>query len=145
MVSPVLRGASDPAAKVRAMRLRLATAALAVGALCADSAGAHGLAYYLLVAAVPVAALAALTGLGAILDGSAAEPADRGLAALSALVLPFLLLAASVRAPLVETAAPPAISLTALVCCLGIVGLQGLVVAASAVERLRLGAAQPER
>ena len=97
MVSPVLRGASDPAAKVRAMRLRLATAALAVGALCADSAGAHGLAYYLLVAAVPVAALAALTGLGAILDGSAAEPADRGLAALSALVLPFLLLAATTR------------------------------------------------
>ena len=122
---------------MRAMRLRLATAGLAVAALGADAAGAHELAYYLLVCAVPVAALAALAALGAILDGSAAEPADRGLAALSALALPFLLLAASTRAPLVAEAAPPAISVTALVCCLGVFALQALLVAAAVLERLR--------
>lgn len=125
------------------MRLRLATVALALGALGADASRAHEVAYYLLVVAVPVGALAALAALGAIVDGTAAEPADRGLAALSAVVLPFLLLAASVRAPLVPDATPPAIALTALLCCLGVFALQGLVVTAAAVERLRLRPAAP--
>jgi hypothetical protein len=121
------------------VRLRLATFGLAVGALCADAIGAHGAAYYVLVTAVPVGALAALAGLGAVLDSSAAAPVDRALSLLSAVALPFLLLAAAVRAPLVEGAAPPAISVTALVCCLAIFALQGLLVAADAAERLRLG------
>src|SRR5918999_910646 len=125
------KGPSDPAANMRWMRFRVATAALVVAAGAADAAGLHESAYYLLVAAVPAAAIAALTALGAILDRSAAEPTDRLLAVLSALVLPFLLLATAVRAPLVAEMPPPAIAITGLVGCLAVLSLQAVVVAAS--------------
>jgi hypothetical protein len=119
------------------MTLRLCSVLLVLGGALADVAGAHSLAYYALVAAVPIVALAALNGLGDVLDGSAAEPAHRGLAALSAMALPFLLLAAAARAPLVADAAPPAISVTALVCALGVFACQGLLLAVAAVDRTR--------
>ncbi len=121
------------------MSLRTATAALVLGAFAADVSGAHALAYYALVAAVPAGALAALLALGAIHDGSAAEPADRASAALAAVLLPFLLLATAVRAPLLADGPPPAAGIVAILCCLGVLALQGLVVAAVAVERLRVG------
>ena len=60
----------------------------------------HSLAYYALVVAVPVVALAALSALGDVLDGTAAEPHDRAGGALTALALPLVLLGAAVRAPL---------------------------------------------
>ena len=130
---------------MRSMSLRLVTVALVLGAVGADANGEHSLAYYALVAAVPAAAVAALAALGAILDGSAAEPAHRASAALSALLLPFLLLASAVRAPLVEEGAPPTVGVAAVVCCLGILALQGLVAAAAIVERARLGAPLRDR
>lgn len=122
------------------MNLRLATVALVLAAVGADAAGSHAVAYYALVASVPAAAVAALLALGAILDGRANEPADRASAALSAVLLPFLLLATAVRAPLLAEGPPPAIGVVAILCCLGILALQGLVGAAAFVERLRLGA-----
>jgi hypothetical protein len=121
------------------MSLRLATAILVVAAFAADAAGEHSLAYYALVASVPAAALAALLALGAILDGSAAEPADRVSASLAAVLLPCLLLATAVRAPLVVDAPPPAVGVAAMLGCLAVLALQGLVAAAVAVERLRVG------
>ncbi len=121
------------------MSLRLATALLVASAFAADAAGEHSLAYYALVASVPAAALAALLALGAILDGSAAEPADRLSASLAAVLLPCLLLATAVRAPLVADGPPPAVGVAALLGCLAVLALQGLVAAAVAVERLRLG------
>ena len=126
-------------AKSRAMSLRLLTAVLVLGAVAADASGEHALAYYALVLSVPAAAVAALTALGAILDGSAAEPADRATAALAALLLPFLLLATAVRAPLLADGPPPPAGVVAILCCLGVVALHGLVAAAVVVERLRLG------
>jgi xanthosine utilization system XapX-like protein len=119
------------------MRFRVATAALVVGAGIADAAGAHAQAYYLLVAAVPAAAIAALTALGAVLDRTAAAPTDRVLAILSGLVLPFLLLATAVRAPLASEVSPPAIAITGLVGCLAVLSLQAVVVAAALLERSR--------
>ena len=139
MVSPVLEGPSGPVANMRAMSLRLVTVALVLAAVCADVSGEHALAYYALVAAVPAAAVAALAALGAILDHTAAEPADRASAILCALLLPFLLLATAVRAPLLAEGPPPAVGVAAVVCCLGILALQGLVAAAVVVERTRLG------
>ena len=44
--------------------MRLASIALVLGGAIADAAGEHALAYYALVAAVPVVALAALWALG---------------------------------------------------------------------------------
>jgi hypothetical protein len=125
---------------MRGMSLRLVTVALVLGAVGADASGEHALAYYTLVAAVPAAAVAALAALGSILDRTAAEPADRASAALCALLLPFLLLATAVRAPLLADGPPPAVGVAAVVCCLGILALQGLVAAAVVVDRARLGA-----
>ena len=80
----------------RRMTMRLASVLLVVGAALADAAGSHSLAYYSLVVAVPLVALAALSALGDVLDGTAAEPHDRGMAALTALALPLVLLGAAV-------------------------------------------------
>src|SRR4026208_1305968 len=96
------------------MTLRLASVGLVLTAALSDAAGHHALAYYLLVTAVPVVAVAALSGLGDVPDGSAAEPHDRGVAMLSALALPFVLLGTAVRAPLLSEGPTPAIGVTAL-------------------------------
>ena len=114
---------------MRAMRLRLPTVGLVLGAALADAGGAYGLAYYALVVAVPLAALAALAAFGSVLDGSAAEPLDRVLAALSAAALPFILLGAAVRAPLLEGSPPPTFGATCIVICLALFGLQALLAA----------------
>jgi hypothetical protein len=122
------------------MTTRLASTALVLGAALADAAGSHSLAYYCLVAAVPAVAVAALSGLGDVLDGSAAQPHDRGIALLSALALPFVLLGTAVRAPLLEEGPPPAIGITAVVAALAIFALQALVAASAAAPRERLRA-----
>ena len=111
------------------MTLRLASISLVLGAALADAAGEHSLAYYALVAAVPVVAVTALSGLGDVLDGSAAEPHDRGIAMLSALALPFVLLGTAVRAPLLSEGPPPAIGVTVVVLALVIFAVQALVTA----------------
>jgi hypothetical protein len=112
---------------------RLATVALVLGAALADTAGAHSVAYYALVAAVPLGAVAALLALGAVLDGSAAEPLDRALAALSAVALAFLVLGTAVRAPLLADGPPPAIGVTCVIACLALFALQALLAVTAAV------------
>jgi hypothetical protein len=114
-----------------AMTCRLASVALVAGAALADATGEHALAYYALVAAVPLAAVAALSALGNVLDGSAAGPLDRRLAVLSGLAAPLVLLGAAARAPLVEGASPPPLGVAAVICCLGVFGLQAFVAAAA--------------
>jgi len=119
------------------MTLRLASVGLVLGAALADVAGHHSLAYYLLVTAVPVVAVAALSGLGDVLDGTAAEPHDRGIAMLSALALPFVLLGTAVRAPLLSEGPPPAIGVTAIVLALVIFAVQALVTASVVAPAFR--------
>ncbi len=120
------------------MTTRLASVSLVLGAALADAAGQHSLAYYALVAAVPVVALAALSGLGDVLDGSAAATHDRGIALLSAFALPFVLLGTAVRAPLVVDGPPPAIGVTAVVAALAIFAVQALVAATAVAPRERI-------
>jgi len=119
------------------MVLRLASVGLVLGAALADATGHHALAYYFLVTAVPVVAVAALSALGDVLDGSAAEPHDRGIAMLSALALPFVLLGTAVRAPLLTEGPPPVIGVTAVMMALAIFAIQALVRASVAVPSLR--------
>ena len=119
------------------MTTRLASVCLVLGAALADAAGRHSLAYYALVAAVPIVALAALSGLGDVLDGSAAGPHDRGIALLSGAALPFVLLATAVRAPLLESGPPPVIAITAVVAALAIFAVQALVAATAVAPRQR--------
>jgi hypothetical protein len=127
------------------MTTRLASVCLVLGAALADAAGQHSLAYYALVAAVPVVALAALSGLGDVLDGSAAGPHDRGIALLSGAALPFVLLATAVRAPLLESGPPPVIAITAVVAALAIFAVQALVAATAVAPRQRFRAGASER
>jgi hypothetical protein len=117
------------------MTMRLASVALVLGAALADAGGRHSLAYYALVAAVAVVALAALHGLGDVVDGSKTRPHDRSLAALSALALPFVLLATAVRAPLLAAEPPPVVGITAVVAALAIFAVQALVAASAAAPR----------
>ena len=124
------------------MTTRLASVCLVLGAALADAAGQHALAYYALVVAVPVVALAALSGLGNVLDGSAAEPHDRGVALLSAVALPFVLLGTAVRAPLVADGPPPVIAITAVVAALAVFAVQALVAATAVAPRQRLRASR---
>jgi len=113
------------------MRLRLLAVALVLVAALADGAAQHTFAYYALLAAVPVAALAALVGLGAVLDGTAAEPLDRAAVALFGLALPMLLLATAIRAPLLGADSPPRLGMTAVVACLVLFALQAALSAAA--------------
>jgi hypothetical protein len=114
---------------------RLVTVALVLTAALADTAGAHAPAYYALVVAVPLGAVATLLAVGAILDGSAAEPLDRTLAALSAAAFPFLLLGTAVRAPLLAEGPPPALGVTCVIACLALFALQALLAVTAAVPR----------
>lgn len=127
------------------MSIRVASILLVLGAALADAAGEHAPAYWALVAAVPVVAVAALSGLGDVLDGTAAEPHDRGIAVLSAVALPFVLLAAAVRAPLLADGPPPAVGITAVVVALALFAVQALVAASAAAPRERLRAAIRQR
>ncbi|MCP9485782.1 MAG: hypothetical protein MSC30_07960 [Gaiellaceae bacterium MAG52_C11] len=123
------------------MRIRLLTIGLVLSAALADAAGAHELAYYALVAAVPLGSLAALGALGSVLDGSAVEPLDRVLAALSCVAVPFILLGAAVRAPLLDNNPPPTIGATCVLVCLALFALHALLSAtASAPRTLRAAA-----
>lgn len=112
-----------------------------LGAALLDAAGQHALAYWTLVVAVPVVAIAALGGLGEVLDGRAPDPHDRGIALLSAVALPFVLLAAAVRAPLLAEGPPPAVGVTAVVAALLVFAVQALVAASAAAPRERVLAA----
>ena len=123
------------------MRPRAASVCLVLGAALLDAAGQHAPAYWALVAAVPVVALAALYGLGDVLDGTAATQHDRGMALLSGIALPFVLLAAAVRAPVLTDGPPPVVGVTAVVAALAIFAAQALVAASAAAPRDLLRAA----
>ena len=127
------------------MSARLASVTLVVGAALADAAGHHSLAYYALVVAVPVVAVAALSALGDVLDGTAATPHDRTLALLTGIVLAFVLLAAAVRAPVVSDGPPPAIAVTAVVAALALFAVQALLSASASAPRERLRRRPPRR
>ena len=124
--------------------MRLASVALVLIGAIADAAGEHAFAYYALVAAVPVVALAALWALGDVLDGTAALAADRAAAVLTALALPFVLLGTAVRAPLLDEGPPPAIGVTAVVIALALFAAQALVAVTVPAPRSRFPAAERE-
>jgi hypothetical protein len=108
---------------------RAAPLAVVAAALAADTLGAHRLAFYLLLAAIVVLAVATLERYGQVVEsaGAAATLAvARFQAALGALALALALLAAAVRAPVLGEAAVPPIGLSALVGALGLLLLQGL-------------------
>jgi hypothetical protein len=114
------------------MSRRLIPVALVIAAAAADGAGAHGLAFYALLLAVPAVAVAALEAFGRVLDG-----ADEHLHALLwTLVLGLVVVGATVRAPAVTQGSVPVLARSALLGCLAVFCVQA-VVAAGAELRSR--------
>jgi hypothetical protein len=96
--------------------------ALVVAAAAADGAGAHGLAFYALLAAVPAAAVAALDAYGHALE----DARSRVQAFLWAVVLALTVTGAAARAPVLAEGSVPALARTAVVACLAIFCLQAI-------------------
>jgi hypothetical protein len=99
------------------MGSRLLPLSLTVGALLADSAGIHGLAFYLVLLAIPCAAGAAFLGAPDALEG---KDVLRGVT--TALALALLVLASAARANAAEGAAVPALASSALVAAVLVYG-----------------------
>ncbi len=87
----------------------------------ADGAGAHRLAFYLLLLAVPAAVAASLTCFGEALEG---RPEDGLQALLAALALLFVVAGAAARAPYLTQGAIPTSAVSALLAALVVLGLQ---------------------
>jgi hypothetical protein len=113
------------------MARRVLPVGLVVAAAAADGAGVHGFAFYLLLAAVPVGAFAALGAFGDLLD----DVGSRLHALLWAIVLVLTVAGAAVRAPAVTEGTVPAVARSALVACLAIFCVQAVVSLASELRR----------
>jgi hypothetical protein len=104
--------------------------ALVLAAALADVRGAHGIAFYLVVAAVPAAAVCALTLLGHLVElpgGAPSEAAVRLEATLSGLGLLLVVVAAAAHANAGVDRGVPPIGVSALLACLLVVGAQWVV------------------
>jgi hypothetical protein len=104
--------------------------ALVIAAAAADGAGAHGVALYALLAAVPAAAVAGLEAYGDALE----DPRRRPLAFLWAVVLALTVTGAAARTPALAEGTVPAIGRSAVIACLAIFCVQAL---AALVSELR--------
>lgn len=109
------------------MARRAIPVGLVIAAAAADGAGAHGLAFYALLLAVPTAAVAALDAYGHVLDGAR----DHLHALLWTIVLGLLVVGAAVRAPEVTQGSVPALARSALLACLAVFCIQAVVAAAA--------------
>ena len=104
---------------------------LVVAAAAADGAGAHELAFYALLLAVPAAAVVALDTFGELLDGAQ----NHLHALLWTVVLALIVVGAAVRAPAVTEGAVPALARSALLACLLIFCVQAVASLAAELRR----------
>jgi uncharacterized membrane protein HdeD (DUF308 family) len=115
---------------------------LAVVAAFADTHGSHGLAFDLLLAAIPFTAVAALISFGTYLEDRASSIA--GLQSLLwTLALALLVLSCAARSPASTTDTLPPLGWSALVGCLGIFAIKAVVAVAPQLRRLGYHAAKP--
>ena len=130
------------AAKLSAVGRRLFPVALVVAATWADSRDLHELAFYLLIAAVPAAAVSALSLFGELVDlpgGAEGEGRTRLETALASIGLLLLLVAAALRGQGTDAEVPP-LAVSSLVACLVVFGAQALTV----VSAVRIREVEPE-
>ena len=126
-------------------RVALPPIVLVVLAGIGDAAGLHAVSFYLLVAAVPAAAVAALVVLDlSFASGGRGSPRWLAYAWLNALSLVFLLVATAARAPARGDVPPVAVS--AFVACLLVVAAEALIAGGPALRALgRALLARPAR
>jgi hypothetical protein len=105
------------------MARRVLPVGLVVAAAAADGAGVHGIAFYLLLAAVPVAAATALSTFGDLLDGHG----DHLEVFLSGTVLALTVAGAAVRAPVLADGSVPPLAHSVLLVSLAVLCFQALL------------------
>jgi hypothetical protein len=94
-----------------------------VGAALADGRGAHGVAFYAMLVAIPFAAVSALEAFGGYLEHR--EDAVGGVQALLwTLALGFLVLSCAARSPATQTGGLPPLGWSALVACLAVFAIK---------------------
>jgi hypothetical protein len=117
---------------------RALPAALVLVATVADSVSRPGLAFYALLAAVPFAAIAALSALGDVLDRSSRSRGD-ALGSLQTLLwtaaLVLIVSATSARSGVLDGAPAASFGEPALVACIGALGLESLLAAFAHARR----------
>ena len=116
------------------MANRLLPLALVAAAAVADGRGSHEAAFYLLVAAVPAAAIAALASFGELVElpgRAAGEWLARVRALLGALGLLVVVVATAVRGQATDASAVPQLGISALVACLVLFAAYGATALAS--------------
>lgn len=104
------------------MRPALLAPGFALAAVLADAGGVHGLAYWLVLLALPVAAAAAFTGLSDGLEGLGWLSGSS-----ASLALVFLVVGSTVRSGAPTGASIPTVAVSAVVAALICYGLPGLV------------------
>jgi len=114
------------------------SAALVLGAVVAAGAGARATALYLVLAAIPALAIAALSHFGELVEGRADAEAGAVYVGLSTLALVLLVLGAAVRSNTLPDQAVPALGLSALVGALVLLTVQLAVWCSLQLSRYRL-------
>ncbi len=99
-----------------------------------DAVGAPSLAFYLLLAAVPAIVVAGLAALEEVLQPESL-PHRRVVARLHVVTLLLVLIAAALRAPLRAEGSVPRAAISAVIACLVVFAIQGLVGALPALRR----------
>jgi membrane protease YdiL (CAAX protease family) len=126
------------------MLAKAAAIALLLGAALADSGGAHTAAYYLLLGAVPAAAVAALASLGDLVEQGARPRISSVLqTALGVLAVVLVVTTTTSRSTSLASGHVPQVGVSALVGCLILYALQTVV--ASLAELGRDDARRRER
>jgi hypothetical protein len=115
---------------------------LVLGAVVADGEDARTLALYLVLCAIAVVAVTALSFFGDLVEGSADAEAGAVYVGLTSLALVLLLVGAAVRANTLEDTAVPALGISALVGALALLGLQLAVWTSLHLSRERVLSAQ---
>lgn len=114
------------------MSRRLSAVAPILGAALADAAGAHGLAFYALLAAVPACALAALSSLAEMLERASEVATLQAL--LWGLCLAFVVVGAAARSPALHTDVLPALAVSTLRAALVVLAVKASLAAWAAVR-----------
>jgi hypothetical protein len=120
------------------MARRALPVGLILAAALADVQEHHILAFYLLVAAVPAMAISALSFFGDLVDtpgGAAGEATARLQAFFAALGLVLTVIAAAARGQSALESGVPPLGVSALVGCLAVCAIQGLLTLALVTSR----------
>jgi hypothetical protein len=123
---------------VYGVRRSAISAALVLGAVVADGEHARAVALYLVLAAIPVVAVAALSFYGDLVEGTGDAEAGAVYVGLTSLALVLLLIGAAVRANTLAGGAIPALGISTLVGALALLGLQLAVWTSLRLSRERL-------